>query len=149
MNKSLIWFHLLLLMWCAGAHAQPLNDNYANATEIKISGKGFDLNTFSTSKVNLSTATIEGAEYFDSLNVVHHQNSRSVWYWFEIPTARGIRIDVLQSDTNIARTHVGVAVYNDEGTYPDKSSIDKTFPSTDSNSGLSPADIFKISAFPG
>lgn len=117
-----------VLFWACIAKAQPNNDNFSSATEIQIKDDGFAFDTYVMSKVNFNKASKESSEYFDSLSVLHDVDDKSVWYTFEIPTARSVRIDIMQQGSAIGLKDVGLAVYKASSSIPGKNAIDRTFP---------------------
>ncbi len=108
--RHILLFSVFFLFKNIQAQA-PLNDNCENALEIQIPGKGFDLGTFSSVKVNVQLATRQvgehcAAELEDNGNCI-----KTVWYKFYLPTTRSVGIKLTQNDSAIPQIFAGFNIY--------------------------------------
>ncbi|MGB0430611.1 MAG: hypothetical protein ACPGLV_09070, partial [Bacteroidia bacterium] len=124
--KNTLAFLLLLLAYST-AKSQG-NDNFSGAIPIVISDNNYAFENISSTKSDLSNATIEGSEFIASLATNQALNDKSVWYYFYIPTARSVAITVKQQDTLIAQNHIGLSVYRNPKSIPNASKLDNTLP---------------------
>lgn len=117
-----------LIIWYFGAFAQIANDDFKDATEISFGNDGFAFETIKAKAVVLGKAGIEMDEFIDSMPRVSKLN-KSVWYWFEIPTARSIRIDLFSKSNNINPFYGGITVYEATNNIPKRKNLTGVFPS--------------------
>ncbi|MES2773005.1 MAG: gliding motility-associated C-terminal domain-containing protein [Bacteroidota bacterium] len=105
------------------AFAQPANDNCASASFIAIANSGFGLGTYTSTQDDMTAATLQTGETFAASINTAGINKKSVWYKFTLPTARGVRISLLQPGSAIQAGDVGFAVYQSNTCLPPGSAI--------------------------
>ena len=120
---------IICLFISFGAFAQPANDNCNNASNINITGGGFDKGVFTGTQVDMTSATMQSGESFAPSIIVSGLNKKSVWYKFSIPTHRSVRVSVGQPGGAIQAGNVGFAVYKTNSCLPgDKDLSNKLSP---------------------
>jgi hypothetical protein len=94
--------------------SQPQNDSCQNADIINITGSGYDLGSFISTKYDISDATREIGESC-SPNLANIGNcSKTVWYSFYIPTTRDVEVVLKQQDSAIPQIFAGFTIYKAE-----------------------------------
>ncbi|MEN9640658.1 MAG: hypothetical protein RLZZ262_2527 [Bacteroidota bacterium] len=118
-NYFLLVVLLAILGINQGFAQAPVNDNCQNATVIPISGNGYDIGTFVSLPSDLTSATIQSGEYFDS-SIPLTLQSGSVWYSFSLPTARGCDLLVEEPTgiDNFSSAFAGFALYRSNTCFP-------------------------------
>ncbi|MBI1183533.1 T9SS type B sorting domain-containing protein [bacterium] len=109
---------ILFLLVQTIALAQPKNDHYTKAIAITIPDSGWAKGRVQSEQSGFKGATIDINEPF---SILHHQtglDQKSVWYSFELPTARNIKISLLQEHLNIENNKAGFTVYASQNTPP-------------------------------
>lgn len=109
--------------------AQVSNNDFIDAQELVIPGDGYALDTAKSPLIALGSASVETGEFIDSIPDSKGLNASSVWFWFEIPTARSVRIDLIPRIYNVNPEHAGLAVYYDSQQIPGKAELTQVFPS--------------------
>lgn len=116
---------IILLITGSSLYSQaPVNDHCANALPIIISGGGFDLGTFVSAPSDLSNATVQPGEFFDS-SIPLTLQSGTVWYSFTLPTARGCELLVEEpfGIDNFSSAFAGFALYYANTCFPGSNEI--------------------------
>ncbi|MDW8334382.1 MAG: hypothetical protein RMM53_09225 [Bacteroidia bacterium] len=114
-GKAVFWM-ASAVFWGSSVLAQ--NDHCANA--IEIGPIGYTLGTWQTSEqAYLNGATIQTGEQFSNAlyppNNVRDKRAKSVWFKFSIPTARGVKIELDQTNPLIVPAEVGFEVFKVNG----------------------------------
>ncbi|MCB0737017.1 MAG: gliding motility-associated C-terminal domain-containing protein [Bacteroidetes bacterium] len=112
----------------ARSHAQPNNNHFSKATNITKVSKP-EVTTYTTNKVNISYATIEKDEHFDSILVNSDINAKSVWFSFELEVARKVTVNLNQKNAEFDPKSVGLSVYDSAKSLPGKDDLSASFPS--------------------
>ncbi len=105
------------------AYAQPANDNCVNASEIIISGGGFNTGVFYSDTVSINNSTLQIGEVFHSVQIAAGNDKKSVWYKFYLPTARGIKVELFQPVDSIPQDGAGFTVYKADNCIPQLTDI--------------------------
>jgi gliding motility-associated-like protein len=123
-HKAFFSLIFMLLGWFA-AYTQPVNDNCSNANVITIGNGGFAMGTFTSSIIDISSATIQTGETFAPAILVAGLNQKSVWYKFTLGTTRSVRVTLAQPlpGTAIKAGDVGFTVYKANSCLPPVDSI--------------------------
>jgi gliding motility-associated-like protein len=100
------------------AFAQPSNNNFANSSNIQLGVNDFEFGVFNSDTVSIAAANNEGGEYL--LNPTY---TKTVWYNFNMPTHRKIRIRVLQTPELMQSNDVGFVIYQGTPTLPNQSNF--------------------------
>ncbi|MFM9944915.1 MAG: PKD domain-containing protein [Bacteroidia bacterium] len=109
---------LLLLFISTAVFAQPKNDSCVRSKGISISQGGYGTGVFSTDTFNITTATIEGAEYFHPDLVSVGNDKKSIWFRFYLPVKRAVKIELIQPSTKINAKDAGFVTYKANSCYP-------------------------------
>ncbi|MCB0737372.1 MAG: gliding motility-associated C-terminal domain-containing protein [Bacteroidetes bacterium] len=122
MKRLLLITYLSLATLCT--IAQPANDLWKNAISILPDSIPFPIGKFSSTKVSLNKADFEINEPFDQVisSVALHQ--KTVWFKFNLITARNVEIALRQNDTLIQPLDIGMSVYSKISSYPNASNLD-------------------------
>ncbi len=118
-TKLLYLFGVTLMLSSSLSNAQvPSNDNCDSAHIITISGSGYGLGTFRSDTVDLTNATVQSGENFNSTTYNAGQTAKTVWYKFTINTARACSLFVKQPTSLIPSGIVGFSVYKTNSCFP-------------------------------
>ncbi|MDP4267950.1 MAG: hypothetical protein Q8880_11015, partial [Bacteroidota bacterium] len=103
---------------------KPPNDDCSNATQIIISNGGFGFGIFKGQTVDITDATVQTGEVFHNNLINSGNNQKSVWYKFYLPTARGVKVTLVQPSGKIPQTGAGFTTFYSNDCPPHLSSID-------------------------
>ncbi len=92
----------------------PSNDLCEDASEIAITGAGFDIGIFHSDTFDMTGATKSLNEYFDFPMQGAGLDKKSIWFKFSIPTVREVTVTWLPVDFQITPDEVGFVVYKVE-----------------------------------
>ena len=99
-------------------------DNCTQAVSINLPNNGFDpVADTRSADIDITGTTIESGESFAPGSITAGQNQKSIWFRFNIPTARSVTITVGQAGTSILPGEVGFAVYKSSGCLPSASEL--------------------------
>lgn len=89
----------------------PTNDLCINASEIDITGDGFDTGVFQSETFDLTNATTVFGEFFDGPINSAHLNEKTIWFKFTIPAAREADLEWISPGSQIMPNQAGFSVY--------------------------------------
>lgn len=115
---KVLLFMLLALLPLAALQAQPANDDCQGAYTIQIGKQGYDTGSFVSPKASLKQAGTQIGEPFHLSMQYAGLDKKSVWYSFDIATARSISITLRQKDSGIAQNDAGIEVYRSSNCLP-------------------------------
>lgn len=92
----------------------PENDACSTPSIIEISQDNYAYGTFQSATIDISQASVEAGEHFEFSDL----SSRSIWYSFELPTSRQVKIEVFQVGSMIAITDLGFTTYLSDACLP-------------------------------
>ena len=110
--------YLLLTIISTAVYAQPKNDSCVRSLAIPISKGSFGTGVFTTDTFNITSATIEGSEYFHPDLVSVGNDKKSIWFKFYLPVKRAVKIELIQPSTKINSKDVGFVTYKSNSCYP-------------------------------
>lgn len=113
--------------FCMALYGQA-NDNFSGAELIQIGNNGRAIGLLRSSTVDLTQSGLEQNEFAPALAVNQGLDFKSVWFRFELVTARSVSISLKQRDTMIAQDQVGFAVYKNPAAYPASTELDNSLP---------------------
>jgi hypothetical protein len=116
-------FSVVFWLLSLSVFAQPVNDHCSGAIKIPFGSDDYQLGTFSSAKADLTGSGIDAGESVTQDFVLAGINRKTVWYYFDVPTARSISITLRQKDSGIAQNDVGMEVFKSNGCYPNLGEI--------------------------
>lgn len=116
--KKIFIFFIVLIIYYVGYAQAPVNDNCANAIEISIPSSGFGIGVYHSDTINIANATLQTGEVFHSVLIASGNDKKSIWYKFYLPTARGIKVELLQPVDSISQDGAGFTVYKADNCIP-------------------------------
>jgi gliding motility-associated-like protein len=102
----------------AATFAQPKNDSCVRSQGIQINKGGYGTGVFTTDTFNITSATIEGSEYFHPDLVSVGNDKKSIWFKFYLPVKRAVKIELIQPSTKINAKDAGFVTYKSNTCYP-------------------------------
>jgi hypothetical protein len=119
-------YYIVLIIFAAftlSVFAQPVNDDCDDALEIAISDNGFDLGTFTSTTIDITDATKQIGEVFHNTQISAGNDKKTVWFFFYLPTARAVNLELLQPTENISQNGAGFTVFKTDNCLPDLDAI--------------------------
>jgi gliding motility-associated-like protein len=110
---SWLRFTVLLLLLASLAVAQPANNQYNARIDIPLGPDNYQFGSFYSDTVAINAANAQAGEYL--LNPVYN---KTIWFRFTIPTARKIRVRVLQNPEIMQSNDAGFLIYNNTNGLP-------------------------------
>lgn len=110
--------YLLLTILSTTVYAQPKNDSCVKSQPIPISKGGFGTGVLTTDTFNITSATVEGSEYFHPDLVSVGNDKKSIWFKFYLPVKRAVKIELMQPSTKINSKDAGFVTYKSNSCYP-------------------------------
>jgi len=107
-----------LLVWAQCAWAQPPNDDCVNAISLPFGSNDFGLGVFTSPTTDLAGSTLQFGESLHPIQVSGGTDKKSVWYRFNLPTHRGVRLELKQNGSSIPQSDVGFTVYYNASCLP-------------------------------
>ncbi len=109
--KNSILFLFVFLLIGNQVIAQPLNDSCSNADVVVLGVDNFGIGVYSSNTFDMTLATKDLTETFYSTLVSAGNDKKSIWFKFNLPTARGVKIELKQPGTAIASADAGFTTY--------------------------------------
>ncbi len=106
-----IAFFIALNPTSGNVFAQPANDLCQNAMVVPLGQGNFDCGIFTSSQVDITSATISGGEFFHSTLQGAGNDKKSVWFSFDLPTSRYVKVTLKQPGNNIPQNGAGFTVF--------------------------------------
>ncbi len=108
-NNTLISPQAISISSATNPSPGPCGDNFINACAIDIPNENYGYGLIPFNNLDLTNATIEPGEQFST----GIPGQKSLWYKFQIPTSRYVKINVEERDNqlHLGKTQVGVSVF--------------------------------------